>query len=612
MSAGKEKEKANLAKRNYEAGVKMVEAHPIFVPLLREATLYHGKQYYECRAYPEPAHGLLYVEASGDLYCHSTRRAEPEAWARAIAHGLLHLGMGHFVVREQPRLWNLACDLVVEKFLSDLRFATPIADTPFPEGINDEERLYRRLIEQGIAGVTGTDKSLFGTAGENECDMLFEKAVKSWRGALPNAPTHWPRLFAAGLAQAVRSAVSVAAGYAPQPEAGEALDSTAARAKGWFISSYPLLGAIAASFRLVEDPLICQRMDIRIAAISVALQEIYINPAAGLSPEELRFVMAHEFLHAALRHDVRHAWRDAYLWNIACDFVINDWLTDMRVGERPAGVLYDAQFKGQNAEAVYDRIVTDLRRYRKLATLRGVELGDILPGEGVRAAPDTDLDAFYRRAIGQGLSYHETQGRGYLPEGLVEEIRALSHPPIPWDVELARWFDDLFSPLEKRRSYARASRRQSATPEIPRPAWLLDQAHLDGRTFGVLLDTSGSMDRALLASALGAIASYSAARDVPAARVVFCDAEAYDQGYMKPDDIAGTVKVRGRGGTVLQPGIDCLDKAPDFPPEAPLLLITDGYCEDHLHLHGREHAFLIPEGARLPFAPKGKVFRMAG
>jgi hypothetical protein len=27
--------------------------------------------------------------------------------------------------------------------------------------------------------------------------------------------------------------------------------------------------------------------------------------------------------------------------------------------------------------------------------------------------------------------------------------------------------------------------------------------------------------------------------------------------------------------------------------------------------HGRQHASLIPEGARLSFAPKGKVFRMA-
>jgi predicted metal-dependent peptidase len=79
---------------------------------------------------------------------------------------------------------------------------------------------------------------------------------------------------------------------------------------------------------------------------------------------------------------------------------------------------------------------------------------------------------------------------------------------------------------------------------------------------------------------------------------------------MKPEDIAGVVKVRGRGGTVLQPGIDLLAQAEDFPPDAPILIITDGLCENKLTLHGREHAFLIPEGARLPFVAKGEVFRM--
>ncbi|MGL6201260.1 MAG: VWA-like domain-containing protein [Lachnospiraceae bacterium] len=136
------------------------------------------------------------------------------------------------------------------------------------------------------------------------------------------------------------------------------------------------------------------------------------------------------------------------------------------------------------------------------------------------------------------------------------------------------------------------------------------QEALDGRTYGVVLDTSGSMERGLLAGCLGAIASYSVSRDVPAARVVFCDAQAYDQGYMKPEDIAGSVKVKGRGGTVLQPGIDLLLNAEDFPKEAPILIITDAGCENRLILGGREHAFLVPQSAKLPFIPKGKVFRM--
>ena len=91
--------------------------------------------------------------------------------------------------------------------------------------------------------------------------------------------------------------------------------------------------------------------------------------------------------------------------------------------------------------------------------------------------------------------------------------------------------------------------------------------------------------------------------------MVVCEAEAYAAGYMETEDIAGRVKVKGRGGAVLQPGINLLEKAEDFPFDAPILSITDGYC-DKVVLHGREHAFLVPQGAQLPFVPKGKVFRM--
>ncbi len=264
-----------------------------------------------------------------------------------------------------------------------------------------------------------------------------------------------------------------------------------------------------------------------------------------------------------------------------------------------------------SAEAIYDLIVTDMRRYRKLETLRGYGLGDMLEGntpEWWMHGDGVALDAFYRRCLTQGLAHHQSEGRGLLPAGLVEEIRALDQPPIPWDVELAQWFDEHFSPLEKRRTYTRLSRRQSATPDIPRPLWVPQADAQEGRTFGVVLDTSGSMERKLLAKALGAIASFSMARDVARVRLVFCDAVAYDEGYVAPEVIAERVRIRGRGGTVLQPGIDLLEKAEDFPKQGPLLIITDGEC-DRLQLR-REHAFLLPQGRHLPFVPKGKVFRI--
>lgn len=588
---------ADLADANYFAAVKALHENPILMPLLMRASIARQKNA------DFPSDGLVAVDNLGVLHAHPERRAEVEEWRYAIAHCLLHLAFGHVVKVSRPREWNIACDFTVARFIAEVKMARlpqPLPETSYPR---DENALYRQLCLGGVPD----ELCGYGSAGRSAVDMLLKEPGRWYSGE------KWPRLFSEGVSCAVSDAVDRAGGIerpangaAPRPK------SAAARAKSWFISSYPLLGAMAAAFEIVEDQGICRALDIQVAAVDPSRKKIYINPLAALSERECRFVMAHELLHVGLAHAERCRGRDPYLWNIACDYVINAWLVEMRIGEAPdVGLLHDPQLAGTSAEALYDRMASDLRRFRKLATFKGAAAGDILGPlneDWWKGDVGTSLDDFYRRCLAQGLTYHEEGGRGLLPAGLVEEIRALSFPPIPWDVELAQWLDVHFAPVERRRTYARPSRRQSSTPDIPRPHWVPVDGWAEARTFGVVLDTSGSMERPLLAHALGAIASYCVSREVPLARVVFCDAHAYDQGYMAPEDIAGRVRVRGRGGTVLQPAIDLLEAADDFPPKGPLLIITDGQC-DVVKIR-REHAFLMPRGGRLPFVARGRVFRM--
>ena len=571
----------------------------MFSPLLMRVSVIRREEQNFC-----PEQGWAVVFSSGSIHVHPKRRAAPEEWVYVIAHCLLHLGFGHFQKRARPELWNLACDAFVSRFLDDLKLGRR------PDEINaasdlpaaTENALYDAFFERGVP----LHLRDCGTAGPGLADMTLLDLPKWMKRG-----DDWVRLFGEGLRAAVTGAVDIAGGVVQSPGKGRSSASEAARARSWFVANYPLLGALAAAFDLIEEKEVCQRWDIRIAAVDAEAREVYMNPLAGLNPMECRFVMAHELLHVGLCHQARRQGRDPFLWNVACDYVINAWLIDMEVGEPPIlGLLHDPELKGLSAEAVYDRIVTDLRRYRKLITLRGPGQCDILPGnrpEWWESGQGVELDAFYRRCLTQGLFSHQEQCRGLLPAGLVQEIQALSQPPIPWDVELAQWFDHHFPPRERRRSYARPSRRQASTPDIPRPRYLpvADDAL---RTFAVVLDTSGSMDRSLLGKALGAVASYSVAREVESVRLIFCDAAAYDEGYVGPEEIAGRVRIKGRGGTVLQPGIDLLDQACDFPKAGPLLVITDGAC-DVLRIR-REHAFLIPAGAGLPFAPRGPVFRV--
>ena len=166
------------------------------------------------------------------------------------------------------------------------------------------------------------------------------------------------------------------------------------------------------------------------------------------------------------------------------------------------------------------------------------------------------------------LAYHIETGRGFISAGLIEKIRALSIPPIPWDAALAKWFDVYFSPLEKHRSYARPSLRQACSHDIPHPRYSFSDISVDNRTFDVIINTSGSMDTKFLCKAIGSIASYAVAHEVPFVRVIFCNAKTYDTGYFSPKDIAGRIKVQGRVGTALLPCIDKLESALDFPKSA--------------------------------------------
>mgnify|MGYP002857737939 CR=1 FL=1 len=592
-------------------GMALVRQHPLF-----------GRLHIEKRIVPKSQLGKnvpAKVSSSGTVYLNKDCDRTPKEWAYIIAHCMLHLSFGHFdadkiagywqkvsekekvwINRYEPDLWNMACDIFITKFLADIKFgSTDIDLTLLNEygSATSEQKIYDLLAERHISA----ENNHFGTAGEFPDMIGLDKPLTYQYGK-----NYYITEFAYALTESVRNVIDKA-GNAPTDYYEH--QSIMEEAANWFINHYPLLGGLATGFKIIKTVNRADLNDIEIAAVNVVDGEIYVNPSAGLTLEEWKFVLAHEYLHAGLQHHARRNGRDPYLWNIACDFVVNGWLHEMQIGTMPQkGLMYDESLKNQSAEEIYDILTENIRKNSKLDTFRGYGKGDIIDKGWTPATnKPTSLDDFCKSALRSGLEYHTSTGRGYIPAGLIEEIKSLSMPPIPWDVELAKLFDMWFPPLEKHRTYARPSRRQSSTPDIPRPSWVQADIPEYSRTYGVIIDTSGSMSPVMIGKALGATASYSVAKDVPFVRVVFCDAMAYDEGYITPEDIAGRVMVKGRGGTILQPAVDLLENAKDFPKNAPILIITDAGIEPDLKVR-REHAFLIPEGKRLPFRAKGKIF----
>lgn len=559
-----------------------------------------------------PKNSVACVKSNGNIFVNVQANLDAQEWAYVLAHTLLHLSLGHFDqdkmpagVEIHPLVWNKACDIYVTRFLADIGFGRTIFQDPaavYSIKLNEEVKIYEHLLKsEGIS-----PQQTYGLNDPNTCDMIGIASPIVYKNGDKNK---FAETFTTAITRSIKKAVSDVGGH----DYSKKKETLIAKAAQWFLSHYPLLGGLASSFKIIEDIDLCHKYEIHIAAVDAVHGEIYANPTGDLTLEEWKFVLAHEYLHAGLCHHERCQGRDHYLWNVACDYVINDWLHEMNIGNMPnEGLLYDESLHNMSAEAIYDIIVKEMRKFKKHATFRGYRQGDLFGNSGPRFEgmhKGIRLDDFYKNALREGLDFHITHSRGYIPAGLIEEIRALSMPPIPWEVQLGKWFDEQFPPLEKHRTYARPSRRQGSTPDIPRPGYVIQEKDLESRTFGVVIDTSGSMCSSQIGLALGAIASYAVSKDVPFVRIIFCDAEATDAGYMAPEDIAGRVEITGRGGTILQPGIDSLEQAKDFPVSGPILVITDGYIEDHLKIK-REHAFLIPDGSRLPFRPRGKVFYM--
>ncbi|MFT4103876.1 MAG: hypothetical protein QM674_23205 [Burkholderiaceae bacterium] len=554
-----------------------------------------------------PPGACCQIDAAGRVFFDENRKFSRQHWLGVFSLAALVFATGGpRRLAVASRHAELAMQLAALHWWRQLR----IGELPEHIDLPDEFLHWGRLRVEEIVTRLDTEAPTelldgrWTLAGSGQPLMLKPPKPGHWAG---RQTVDFEAIFAQALVDNAKRALQLQHEVSQPGRPGTDPNSTGARAKRWLISHYPLLGSLLTSFDLIEDAEVCERLHISIAAIQIGTAEIYLNPRRQLGLEQAKFVLAHEILHAGLNHASRRRGRDPYLWNVACDFVINDWLIGMNLGIPPdGGLLFDEELRGLPAEDIYLKLTADLRIRRRLSTFRGndVDLLDEQPGKFF-----TDREAFCRHALLQGLDYHQASGRGLLPAGLVEAIRTLNQPVIPWQAKLAEWIQERFPLPERRRSWARPSRRQSATPDIPRPRFIEPDDERATRTYGVIVDTSGSMDRMDLGKALGAIVAYSQAQDVRQVRLVYCDAQPYDEGYVPIDALASRVRVRGRGGTVLQAAVDLLQLQQDFARDGPILIITDGGCESDLRV-ARDHAFLISPGMRLPFSTRKPVFEM--
>lgn len=246
------------------AGYRRVEAG---FGLLEKNTLFHQLDGYITA---KPSHlnakgSLACVTKDGNIYVNMRANLSPEQWCYVMAHNLLHLAFGHFDKASipsdcefVPALWNKACDIYITRFLYDIRLGEPICADPaeaYPIKLNSEQKIYEYLLKHQDNGA-----QICGTNSEKLKDMIGVERPIVYKKGERNA---YAEKFSYAVTHSIKSALCDAGGYDLKTKKNTVIS----RAAEWFLSHYPLLGGLAAAFKIVEDIEMCHRYEIHIAAV---------------------------------------------------------------------------------------------------------------------------------------------------------------------------------------------------------------------------------------------------------------------------------------------------------------------------------------------------------
>jgi predicted metal-dependent peptidase len=269
------------------------------------------------------------------------------------------------------------------------------------------------------------------------------------------------------------------------------------------------------------------------------------------------FLVAHEVVHCALGHIWRRGERDRDRWNTAIDYAANSLLVD--AGFKPIeNCLYNKQFKGLSAEAIYERIPSGLP-HRTIDT--HIERSDSVE-ETQEAASPLDESTWRLRAKSTLEMYKE---EGELPSFLLREIEELSHPTIDWKTFLStflvRLTRDDYSWIPPNRKYIGLG--------ITLPS--LRSKILE---IVVALDTSGSISDKDLASFITEV--HEIVATIPSKMtVIACDADIHEVHTYESYEAPSIPVVSGSGGTDFRPVFSRIDEEAVRP--SCLIYFTDGF-----------------------------------
>ena len=319
-------------------------------------------------------------------------------------------------------------------------------------------------------------------------------------------------------------------------------------------------------------------------------RNLYYNTKffSKLSAREIEFVIAHEILHCVFDHIGRTEQRDRQIYNVACDYIVNNTLVRDNIGEKPKDIpiFQDFKYEGWSSEKVYDEIFKkyDEKQLQKLGQLldehldwgddngqgsskddkdKGKQKKPAFSKEELRKIRDEIKDSILQSA--------QAAGAGNLPKEVERIVQSMTNPKMNWREILQT---QIQSTIKSDYSFMRPSRKGWHSGVVL-PGSQFEQT-ID---IAVAIDASGSISEKQLTVFLSEIKSIMDQYKDYKIKVWTFDTEVYnEQDYGPNDGDISQYSITGGGGTDFMCNWEYM-KANDIVPKR-LIMFTDGYTYD--------------------------------
>ena len=307
-------------------------------------------------------------------------------------------------------------------------------------------------------------------------------------------------------------------------------------------------------------------------------EKLYFAPSflEDISDRELVFILQHEILHVVLRHCLRTGDRDNFLFNVACDIVVNSTILESSRNDLRSITL--AKY-GESMHIAPDG--------KEGCNYTAEEVYEMLKSSGNHGQQGrmalTDDHSRWGTSRTEGLAEEWTQrireayeaskkGRGTIPAGLRRQIEKLLAPVTDWRTILNDFVQEEISDY----SLMPPDRRYGDSP-----FFLPDFNDMDETVKNILfmIDTSGSMSNEEITQAYseikGAIDQYSGKLE---GWLGFFDAEVTNPLPFSDISEFLVIEPYGGGGTSFEAVFDYVRDEMRDTEIASIIILTDGYA----------------------------------